>query len=128
MGMWIKRALRVLIAGLALLLIVLGLRWLIDPGGISPLFGFRLESGLGLSSQVGDLSAFFLVAGLCVLFALVSYRKIWYYPAAMLLFFAATGRTVAWVIHGADFALEMIIFEVVVASLFLAGSRVLAEG
>jgi hypothetical protein len=45
----------------------------------------------------------------------------------MLLLFAASGRTVAWVVHGADFALQSIVFEILVASLFLIGSKVLAE-
>ena len=47
----------------AVLFIVMGLRWLLDPAGIAPSLGLSLETGLGLSTQVGDLAAFFLVLG-----------------------------------------------------------------
>ncbi len=127
MNALIPRALALLLVVLASLFVVMGLRWLVDPAGIAAELGLTLEIGLGLSSQVGDLSAFFLVAGLSGLIALVSRQRIWFYPTAMLLLFAAGGRTIAWIIHGADFAAQMILFEIVVAGLFLAGSRVLAS-
>ena len=111
----------------ALLFIATGLRWLIGPAGVSPELGLTLESGLGLSTQIGDLSAFFLVAGLCILVGLVTTERIWFYPAIMLLITAALGRTVAWSLHGAMFASHLIVFEIVVALLLLLGSRLIAE-
>ena len=123
----IPRALTLLLALFSILFVVMGLRWLVNPAGSAPQLGLTLETGVGLSSQVGDLSAFFLVAGLSRLIALVSRNRIWIYPPAMLLLVAASGRTVAWVVHGADFALQSIVFEILVASLFLIGSKVLAE-
>ena len=125
MNSLIPRALSLLLAALACLFVVMGLRWLVAPASIAAQLGLTLETGLGLSSQVGDISAFFLVAGMSGLTALVSRQRVWFYPTAMLLLFAACGRTVAWIIHGADFAGEMIVFEVTVAGLFLAGSRIL---
>ncbi len=110
----------------AVLFLVMGLRWLVDPGGIAPEFGFVLGDGLGRSSQVGDFAAFFLVLSVCILLGLITGRRIWYLPPAMLLLFAAIGRLLAWSVHDASFAGSMIVFEVGVAALLLAASRWLA--
>lgn len=127
MNIWGRRALTAVVAVPGLLFTIMGLRWLVDPGGIAPTLGLTLESGLGLSSQVGDLAAFFLVAGLSILIALVTRSRHWYYPPAMLLLVAATGRLVAWVAHDAALAVQLIVFEVVVAVLLLTASRLLPE-
>ena len=111
----------------ALLFIVMGLRWLVDPGGIATELGLTVETGLGLSTQIGDLAAFFLVAGLCIVIGLVSAERIWFYPVVMLLLIAALGRTIAWTLHGAMFAPQLIMFEIVVALLLQTASKFLAE-
>ena len=66
-----KTILKVLVALPAVLFLTMGLRWLVNPAGIAPDFGLSLETGVGLSSQVGDMSAFFLLLGVCMLTALV---------------------------------------------------------
>ena len=123
----LRRLLTLVVTLPALLFIVMGLRWLINPAGISPDLGLSLQTGLGLSAQIGDFSAFFLVAGLCILYGLVTSQPIWYYPPAMLLTLAAIGRTVAWILHGADFATSAILFEITVASLLLFASKNLTQ-
>ena len=45
----------------------------------------------------------------------------------MLLLIAAVGRLVAWVVHGAALAPELIVFEVLVSLLLLGASRYLAD-
>ena len=50
-----NKILSVLVLLPAVLFVVTGLRWLIDPAGIAPEFGLVLGEGLGLSSQVGDM-------------------------------------------------------------------------
>lgn len=122
-----KKLFAVLVALPALLFVIMGLRWLVNPGGIAPELYLTLETGLGLSSQVGDMAAFFLVIGLCILIALVTARRVWFYPPVMLLLITATGRLVAWTVHGAALAAQMIVVEIVVALLLLAASRILAE-
>ena len=67
----IPRALTLLLVLFSILFVVMGLRWLVNPAGSAPQLGLTLETGAGLSSQVGDLSAFFLVAGLSGLIALL---------------------------------------------------------
>ncbi len=122
-----KRILQGVVALPAVLFIVMGVRWLVDPLGSAPELGFVLGDGLGRSSQVGDFAAFFLTMGVCILIALVSGRRAWYYPPIMLLMLAAIGRILAWALHDAAFAGSMIAFEVLVATLLLAGARWLAE-
>lgn len=123
----LKHILKVLVALPALLFLTMGLRWLVDPAGIAPELGLTLESGLGLSTQVGDLSAFFLTIGLFILTALVTNRRSFYYPAIALLLIAAVGRIVAWLVHGADLALALMIPEIVISVILLVASRILPE-
>ena len=125
MTTWISRAFALLVMLPGLLFIVLGLRWLVDPAGVAPTLGLSLQTGLGLSSQIGDLAAFFLVAGLSILIAVVTRNRTWFYPPVMLLLLAATGRLVAWIAHGASFAITQIVFEIVVALILLIASRYL---
>jgi NhaP-type Na+/H+ or K+/H+ antiporter len=86
-----------------------------------------LDQGVGLSSQVGDMSAFFLTLGSCMLIALISGRRSWYYPAIMLLLIAAVGRTLAWLVHDATLAQDLIGLELVVSAILLVSSRRLPE-
>ena len=122
-----KSILKVFLVTPAVLFIVMGVRWLVDPGGIAPEFGFLLGDGAGRSSQVGDFAAFFLTMGICILLGVVSGHHVWFYPPVMLLLLAAAGRVLAWAVHDAAFAGSAIAFEVLVAALLLAGARWLTE-
>ncbi len=110
----------------AMLFVVTGLRWLVDPAGVAPEFGLVLGEGLGLSSQVGDMSGFFLTLGICMLVALVTGRRTWYYPPALLLLLTAIGRVIAWLLHDAALAPQIGV-EVLVALILLVASRRLAR-
>tara|TARA_R110001599_G_scaffold13969_8_gene61830 strand:+ start:2041 stop:2427 length:387 start_codon:yes stop_codon:yes gene_type:complete len=123
----IKIVLRVLVLLPALLFVVSGVRWLIAPAGVAPSFGLTLGDGIALSSQVGDMAAFFLTLGGCMLIALISGRRTWYYPAIMLLSLAAIGRVLAWLLHDAALALHLIGPEVLVSIILLVAARYLPE-
>lgn len=114
---------KVLVVAPAILFIVMGIRWLVAPAGIASEFGFELGQGLGLSSQIGDMSAFFLTGGMCALIAVISGRRTWYYPPMMLLGLTAIGRVIAWSVHGAEFATTPIAVEVIVTVILLVASR-----
>ena len=101
----------------AILFIVNGLRWLVDPGGIAGMFGLELSTGIGLSSQVGDMSAFFLTLGICMLLGLVTKETLWFFPAMILLGLTAIGRILAWLVHDAALTTGLIIPEVLVTLL-----------
>ena len=67
-------ALRAIVLLCGVLFIVTGLRWLLAPVGVAPAFGLVLSSGVGLSSQIGNMSAFFLTLGVCILMGLTTQR------------------------------------------------------
>ena len=108
---------------------VMGLVWLLAPGFVSSQMRMDLLTGDGLSTQIGDLASFFLTLGACIAIALITMRPVWLYPPVMLLGFAAAGRLIAWGLHGAGLAIEMILFEIVVATLlFVVAGKMAAAG
>ena len=123
--MMINTAIKLLVLLFGILFLVTGLRWLLAPAGIAPDFGLALGSGIGLSSQVGDMSAFFLTLGMCMLTGLTTQRSVWYYPPIMLLLLTAVGRVLAWLLHDAALAPQLIALEVIVSLVLLFASRLL---
>lgn len=118
-----NKVLKLLILLPAVLFVVIGLRWLVAPAGIAPNFGLTLEQGIGLSTQIGDLSSFFLTLGVCMLIALISQRRIWFYPPMMLLGITALGRIIASLFHDATLAVDLTLVELVLTLILLVASR-----
>ena len=116
-------ALRAIVLLCGVLFIITGLRWMLAPAGVAPEFGLVLSTGVGLSSQIGDMSAFFLTLGVCILMGLITQRAIWYYPPIILLSLTAVGRLLAWLLHDAALAMNLIAPEVIVALILLIASR-----
>ena len=116
-------ALRAIVLLCGVLFIITGLRWLLAPAGVAPEFGLVLSTGVGLSSKIGDMSAFFLTIGVCILMGLIIQRAIWYYPPIILLSLTAVGRLLAWLLHDAALAMNLIAPEVIVALILLIASR-----
>lgn len=116
-------ALKAVVLLCGVLFIVTGLRWLLAPAGVAPEFGLALSTGVGLSSQIGDMSAFFLTLGVCILMGLTTQRTLWYYPPIILLSLTAVGRILAWLLHDAALAMNLIAPEVIVALILLTASR-----
>ena len=54
----VPRVFFLLLAVVGLFFVFMGLRWMVDPSGVASELGLTIETGLGLSSQIGDLSAF----------------------------------------------------------------------
>ena len=73
------------------------------------------------------LYSFFLTLGICILAAVVTGRRTWYYPPILLLSLAAIGRLVAWLVHDAVLAPQIWV-EVVIVTLLLVASRRLPRG
>jgi uncharacterized membrane protein len=107
--------------------IMTGLRWLVDPATAATQFGMPLLDGIGLSTQIGDLAAFFIAGGMFVFIALITSKRSWYYPPIMLVGFTALFRILAWLLHDATLAVQMIVPEIVIAMLLLAASRIIPE-
>ena len=122
-----NKCLKIVVALMAVIFASIGLRWLVAPEGIAAEFGMTLMEGLGLSSQIGDLGAFFLSLAVFVLLALATGRRTWYYPPIILLALTAIMRTMAWMFHGASLAVGMIAVEVITCVILYVGSIRLAE-
>jgi hypothetical protein len=121
------KVLKVVVALLAVIFASFGLRWLVAPEGVAAEFGMTMMEGLGLSSQIGDLGAFFLSLAIFILLALTSGRRFWYYPPIILLGLTAVMRTMAWMFHGASLAVDMIAAEIIACVVFYLGSIRLAD-
>lgn len=122
-----KTLFRLLVALPAILFVVLGLRWAVDPAGAAPSLGMTLMSGVGLSSQIADVGAFFIGMGAMMLLGLITQSRAWFLAPALLLALAATLRVLAWLVHDAALALDMIIVEVVICTLLLLASSRLSQ-
>jgi hypothetical protein len=123
----LKTFLRVLIALPAILFVVTGLRWLVDPTGAADALGMSLLEGVGLSSQIGDVGSLFLSMGIMMLTALITANRSWFYAPALMLTLVAIFRLVAWLLHDAALAIDMIIVELVIASILLFASSRLSN-
>lgn len=115
-------ALKVALGIPALLFAFVGLGWATDPASTAPTFGMPVLEGAGLSTQIGDLSAFFFTLSAMLLIGIFSQQKAWFQAAAMLLLLTAVFRTVAWAVHGASFETQSIAIEVIVGILALVAA------
>jgi uncharacterized membrane protein len=122
-----NKILKIIVALLALVFASIGFRWLVTPEGVAAEFGMTLMQGLGLSSQIGDLGAFFLSLAIFILLALTTGRRTWYYPPIILLGLTAIMRTMAWMFHDASLAVDMIAVEIIACVVLYLGSLRLAD-
>ncbi|MDB2480467.1 hypothetical protein N9X17_04175 [Porticoccaceae bacterium] len=122
-----NKILKIVVALLALIFASIGFRWLVAPEGVAAEFGMTLMQGLGLSSQIGDLGAFFLSLAIFILLALTTGRRTWYYPPIILLGLTAIMRTMAWMFHDASLAVDMIAVEIIACVVLYLGSLRLAD-
>lgn len=100
-----------------------GIGWIVAPERAAAGLGMPALEGLGRSTQFGDFAAFFLTLGVSILIGTRPGRSaVLYFPAA-LLGSAAACRTLAWLLHGADFAALFIGVEVVGTIILLSSAR-----
>ena len=105
-----------------------GVGWIVDPARAAARLGMPLLDGLARSTQIGDLSMFFLTAGVTMLAGTRPGRARLLYVPAGLIGGAAVTRTLAWALHGAVFATLFILVEVTTGALLLAAARTLDDG
>lgn len=123
-----NRLLRGLVVLPGILFVAVGVYWLVDPAGAAAELGMSLLVGVGLSSQIADLAAFFLTLGMMILAAVITLKRHWFYVPAFMLLGAAIFRLLAWLLHDAGLAGQSIVLELVVAGLlFFASSRLARE-
>jgi hypothetical protein len=81
--------------------------------------GMVLLSGHGLSTQIGDLSSFFLVIGTFTLCAAYKNNTVWLYTPIALFAFAAFSRIIAFLFHDAALSTDKILVELILAGFLL---------
>ncbi len=112
-------AYRIITALLGVFFLVQGINWILDPGAAAAGLEMPLLDGLGRSTQVGDMTAFFVGLGLMVLNGARPGHANSLYGGVLLLGGAAVFRALAWLVHGAAFATPFITVEVI-SAVFLA--------
>ncbi len=101
--------------------------WLIVPERAARVLEMPLLTGAGLSSQM-DIGALFLGAATFTALALMTRERPWFIAAAVLILGAAAYRTNAFLFHGASFLAHMVAIELVIGTILITASRVLARG
>ena len=91
--------------------------WLLDPETAASSLGMSYMDGIGRSTLVGDMSAFFVFLVIMCIAGAVTRVGHYLGSAGLLLLLAAVFRTTAWALHGAQFATTFIVFEIVMAGL-----------
>jgi hypothetical protein len=114
---------RVLSGLVGLAMLVNGVGFLIDPADAAAGLGMELLSGVGASTQIGDISAFFFSIAIFVALAQRRAASYWLLPAAVLLGGAAVTRTLTAAIGHAPFAAQFIVPEVVMATILVVAAR-----
>ncbi len=108
----------------ALVLLFTGLNWLTQPESAAASLGLPLLDGVARSSQIGDMSAFFLSSSFMIFIGLITEKRIWLLAPTMLLGFTAIGRTLAWLLHDAALPMNLIAPEIIMSLILLwAASR-----
>jgi len=123
----LKRVLRVVLALPAIGFLVTGLRFAVAPAGAAKGLAMPLLDGAARSSQIGDVGALFMGMGLMILTALTTLKREWFIAPAILLALVAVFRVLAFLFHDAALLIDMIVAEVVIASLLVLASKKLIE-
>ena len=123
----VVNGLRIIAGLIGLLFFISGLQWIINPNEISDSLGMPLLSGLGLSTQIGDMGSFFITVGAMTLIGVYTKISHWFYAPSMLLLVAALYRTFSTLFYGAPFATEQIVIEIIVGTFLLYVSSRIRE-
>ncbi len=117
---------RIILGLLGLLYLSLGAGFLFDPSGSGADFGLEQLGVKGLASIRADFTAFFLVAGGCLVWGAWARRADPLIVSAALMGAAFIGRAVNLAQNGAHEGwLQPMVFEAVTVVLALLGSRML---
>ncbi len=115
-------SLRVVVGVIGAFFLLSGLNWVFDPAAAADGLGLTLPDGLARSTVIGDMGSFFLGGASLILLGALTVRAHWLQAAAMFFGLAAIMRSLAWAMHGADFAGLFIGVEVVVTGILLFAS------
>ncbi|NIB43693.1 hypothetical protein HBA55_29055 [Pseudomaricurvus alkylphenolicus] len=103
----------------ALALLLTGLSWLTQPESAAASLGLPLLDGVARSSQIGDMTAFFLSSSFMIFIGLITDKRIWLLAPAMLIGFTAIFRILAWLLHDAALPMNLIAPEIIMSLILL---------
>jgi len=116
---------RILAALPGLAMGVNALMWVTNPAAAAQNLGMPLLDGIGRSAQAGDFASFFFACSVMAFLAAWKQNPTWAYGAALLLGGAAVFRTLAWAVHGAEFATVFIVVEAVLTLMLLVAAQMM---
>jgi len=96
----------------AVVFLIIGVFWVLQPGIMAENFGMVLSSGLGLSSQIGDLGSYFVSSALMIFYGIYTNNTHWFYPPILIMLLTALFRIFSTYLHDAPFAADMIGSEI----------------
>jgi hypothetical protein len=94
-------------------MLVIGLSLILQPAVALEAIHMPLLEGLALSTQLGDLTSFFLCSAVFIFMGAYHGSPRWLYAGAALIFVAALARIYAWQVHGAGLPPEPIAVEII---------------
>ena len=101
----------------AVVFLIIGVFWVLQPGIMAENFGMVLSSGLGLSSQIGDLGSYFVSSALMIFYGIYTNNTHWFYPPILIMLLTALFRTLSTFLHDAPFAADMIGSEILFSAI-----------
>jgi len=114
-----NKTLKIITALPAIIFLLMGINWLARPTDAADALGMPLLDGIGRSTQIGDMSAFFLGLSAMIFIGLITRKRAWLSAPALLLGLTATCRVLAWLLHDAALPMDLIAPEVVFCALLL---------
>lgn len=96
--------------------------FVLSPADVAGDLGMPLLEGIGLSTQLADLGAFFTFSALLIFYGVIYSKGEYLRITALLLGLTAILRVIAWGVNGAAFATELIVAEIVLVIWLLTGA------
>ena len=121
-----EKILQILSGALGALLLVMAVRWVFDPAGAAGAIQMSLLEGPGRNSMIGDMGAFFFGMGGFAAYGAWKKRSEFLFAGAFLIGTAAALRIISGFAHDAPTIWSAVIFEVVVATVWISYGRKLS--
>ncbi len=121
------RILQILAGAFSALILVMALRWALDPEGAAAAIQMVLLEGPGRNSQIGDVGAFFFGMGGLSAYGVWKKQPAFLVSAAFLIGTAAVLRILSGITHDAPTIWSAVVFEAVVAAIWMSYGRKLAS-
>lgn len=117
-----KSVLRIILIIPTLIMGVFSINWLIAPATAANNLGMPLLDGLGRSTQIAALSAFFSAIFVFGFLGIYSQKSQWLSAAGLVLCLAFLFRSIAYLCHDAALAIAIMPVEAIFALIYFLGA------